>query len=84
MELADPNIITALRESHERRTPKPRLTRWPVTEESRTSRSRRCQCGTCAFCVSNARWQRIFNEKFADPDYYKVAIRQGSSLGWLP
>jgi len=29
-----------------------------------------CQCGWCARCVDNARWERIFAEKFADPDYY--------------
>ncbi len=30
-----------------------------------------CACGNCRECVENARWERVFNEKFADPDYYK-------------
>ena len=25
------------------------------------------KCGTCARCLDNAKWDRIFNEKFADP-----------------
>jgi len=42
---------------------------------------RRCQCGHCATCVDNARWERIFQEKFADPTYYeRRTIRQWSSL----
>jgi len=31
---------------------------------------RRCECGTCRLCLQNARWERIFQEKFADPFYY--------------
>ena len=34
------------------------------------AKSRRCNCGKCAPCIDNARWERIFNEKFADPSYY--------------
>jgi hypothetical protein len=30
----------------------------------------RCQCGRCPQCLDDARWERIFAEKFADPDYY--------------
>lgn len=33
-------------------------------------RRRPCQCGRCRACVDNARWERIFAEKFADPTYY--------------
>ena len=36
---------------------------------------------TCRRCSDNARWERIFQEKFADPDYYSHPItRNGSSL----
>jgi hypothetical protein len=44
------------------------------------------KCATCAMCISNAKWEKVFNEKFADPDYYKTArpIRIGSSLSRLP
>jgi hypothetical protein len=31
---------------------------------------RRCRCGQCRRCLDNVRWERIFAEKFADPDYY--------------
>ena len=30
-----------------------------------------CNCGTCRGCQENARWDKIFNEKFADPTYYE-------------
>jgi len=42
----------------------------------------RCLRGcTCRTCSDNARWERIFQEKFADPDYYSDPItRNGSSL----
>jgi hypothetical protein len=43
-----------------------------------------CDCGKCKSCVENAQWDRIFNEKFADPNYYGArTISHGSSLGWL-
>jgi|SRR5579862_1492175 len=48
---------------------------------SRVRRHRRCQCGACNWCLDNARWERIFNEKFADPSYYgPLKIRHNSSL----
>jgi hypothetical protein len=28
---------------------------------------RPCRCGVCSQCQQNARWERIFQEKFADP-----------------
>jgi hypothetical protein len=49
-----------------------------------TTGSNRCRCGECRNCEDNARWERIFNEKFADPDYYAATpTRNGSSLSWL-
>ena len=36
---------------------------------------------TCRTCCDNARWERIFQEKFADPSYYSnPSTRNGSSL----
>jgi len=47
----------------------------------RISRQRNCACGSCRRCVENARWERIFNEKFADRGYYgRIAVRHNSSL----
>jgi hypothetical protein len=30
----------------------------------------RCHCGLCVRCVEEARWEKVFREKFADPTYY--------------
>lgn len=52
---------------------------------TRSSRRHRCQCGACPACQENARWDKIFNEKFADPNYYKAQpVRHTSSLSWPP
>jgi hypothetical protein len=53
---------------------------------SRRSRSkgrqRPCQCRLCRACVSNARWERVFNEKFADVEYYGgMRLSHRSPLG---
>jgi hypothetical protein len=40
-----------------------------------------CSCGACKRCLDNARWERVFSEKFADPSYYGgVLVRHNSSL----
>lgn len=47
--------------------------------QARLTKSRRssgrCQCGQCRNCQENARWERIFQEKFANSDYYHHDIR---------
>src|ERR1017187_6219546 len=45
--------------------------------------SGRCHCGQCRNCQENARWERIFQEKFANSDYYHhdIRIRYASPLG---
>jgi hypothetical protein len=56
----------------------PRLT---SPRHARHSRSRVCSCGACGGCQDNARWNRIFDEKFADPSYYGgIFVRHNSSL----
>ena len=45
----------------------------PVTRARRASG--RCQCGQCRTCQENARWERIFQEKFASSEYYNPEIR---------
>jgi hypothetical protein len=44
--------------------------------------SGRCRCGQCRSCQENARWERIFQEKFANSDYYHhdIRIRYASPL----
>jgi hypothetical protein len=34
----------------------------------------RCSCGHCRQCQDDARWNRIFAEKFADPAYYTRSV----------
>ena len=50
----------------------------PVAQ-ARPAKSRRasgrCRCGQCRNCQENARWERIFQEKFANSDYYHHDIR---------
>jgi hypothetical protein len=83
MELTDPKVIDALRGAVQNRR-KQRTVRQTALPESRIETRKRCTCGACAICVDNARWETIFNAKFADPDYYKSRpIRSGSSLDWL-
>jgi hypothetical protein len=40
----------------------------------RRLRGRHCECGQCALCLENARWERIFRQKFADPEYYEPRL----------
>ena len=49
------------------------------------SRKMRCKCGQCRQCLEDARWERIFTEKFADPSYYSrsVATHMASPLAAL-
>jgi hypothetical protein len=45
---------------------------------------RRCACGKCVACTDNARWNRIFEAKFMDRDYYtRTAVWRGSPLSAL-
>jgi hypothetical protein len=48
---------------------------------SRPQRRQYCNCGQCKWCLDNARWDRIFNEKFADPAYYGgIVVKHNSTL----
>jgi hypothetical protein len=45
------------------------------------ARNRGCKCGQCSQCREYARWDRIFREKFADPNYYtQIRYRYSSPL----
>lgn len=88
MELADPRIIEEMLAAHAR------ISRVRAVHKKHSfdanasmapgSKVRRCHCGICPRCREEARWDRIFNERFADPDYYKQRpTRFGSSMGWL-
>jgi hypothetical protein len=48
---------------------------------ARRVKAKRCHCGLCDRCLDNARWKKIFQEKFADPNYYSpLPVPHGSSL----
>ena len=90
MELADPRMIEELMAAQSRISGlRSARRRRPVLPEgaigaARCPRVKRCRCGACPRCLEEARWERIFNERFADPDYYKSRPAHfGSSLGWL-
>lgn len=58
----------------------PVRTERPLLPVSRT-KTRRCTCGKCRTCADNARWEAVFQAKFADPHYYSLRHpKQGSSL----
>jgi hypothetical protein len=72
MELTDPRMIAELLAQTKRRD-WPRLARGKRLERTyqpTSSYGRRCRCGTCSTCVETERWEKIFQQKFADPDYY--------------
>jgi hypothetical protein len=80
MLLADNSVIKALVATPDRRQrpceglPKPKA-------KVETRSGARCRCGRCRTCVDDARWERVFNEKFADPEYYRPRLAaMGSSL----
>ena len=63
----------------EPRKPAPATLRADTVPQARAIKPRRasgrCQCGQCRTCQENARWERIFQEKFANSDYYHHDIR---------
>lgn len=82
LELSDPALIAACISNPPRSRRPYRRRPQPGPVSSRAAR--RCSCGICPTCQENARWERIFREKFEDPNYYKSRPRLGgSSLGWL-
>jgi len=82
MELSSPDLIrslvVALKKSGQiLETPRESASTARSGAESR----RRCQCGRCRSCVDDARWERIFAEKFVDPNYYgRVVVKAESPL----
>jgi hypothetical protein len=69
------------------RAANPRHAESPALQEPervRPYRSRVCSCGVCVRCRDNAKWNRIFDEKFADPSYYAgISVRHNSSLSHI-
>lgn len=85
MELASQDLIAKLLGEAARATSirLPRAARAESPQpERRTAQHRRlrCHCGKCRQCLEDARWDRIFNERFADPEYYTGATSAASRL----
>jgi len=80
MELCDPSLIELLM------TTSPQPCMRSATEPPQTKHrgaAPRCRCGQCPTCMHNARWERIFQGHFADPDYYAPRpVRHTSSLDY--
>jgi len=76
-ELADIAAILRINESQQQ-IPE------PVKRERQLNarnKRRRCACGKCRSCIDNARWESVYQEKFADPFYYSLRHpKQGSAL----
>lgn len=76
VKLTDSEMIEDLRAIN--RIRKGRIAR--VTPTQAPPRARiPCRCGRCARCLDDARWDRIFRQKFADPYYYAVSPPRGGS-----
>jgi hypothetical protein len=87
MEIATPETIAAIlsrmddkeRHSCGRRMPPAGEAGRGVSRKPLRGR-RRCTCGSCSRCLDDARWEKIYNEKFADSTYYSgVRPRLGGS-----
>lgn len=75
--MAPPQMIR----EKQRPSSSPRNPTVETKDRVRTARRQPCQCGECKSCLDNARWDRIFNEKFADPTYYgPITIKHSSCL----
>ena len=80
MELSGPESIRALMREHGNPTQIGRHRgAQDATQPTRKDRRMRCNCGQCRRCLEDARWERIFAKKFADPDYYKRRVVRRSS-----
>jgi hypothetical protein len=78
--LASPESIHALMPGYG--NPTPVLLRRGAQEVARPAnkgRKLRCKCGQCWQCLDDARWERIFAEKFLDPNYYTGPVTHMAS-----
>ena len=85
MELASQEMIATLLREAARTAPVrvPRGSGMDYAQPGRRAERRRvrCRCGQCRQCLDDARWNRIFAEKFADPEYYtRRQVRCASPL----
>jgi hypothetical protein len=81
VELTESNLFDfLLNEPRARKDTAATIVKTQLAQPVQKSR-RRCRCGHCPRCVDNARWERIFEAKFADPNYYSPRpMRHESSI----
>ena len=80
MELSSSESIRALIAAFGNPTPARRLRGTQnAVRPANKNRKVRCTCGRCPQCLDNARWERIFAEKFADPEYYTRCVMHRAS-----
>jgi hypothetical protein len=64
---------------HPRRSPNGEKSFGRAVSLPKRLRRQGCACGACPACLENARWEKIFNERFADHSYYRNRGPQISS-----
>jgi hypothetical protein len=83
MELSRSDLIRALVGAYRSHTQvRPHHAPQNAARPASRGRKIRCKsgyCGECVQCLENARWERIFAEKFADPNYYTCRITRNAS-----
>jgi hypothetical protein len=81
MELSSPELIQSLVVALKKSGQILDTPRESRSRPSSVERRARCQCGRCRTCVDDARWERIFEAKFVDPNYYnRLAVKAESPL----
>lgn len=81
LELADTAMISQLMDSRPTARPTRARRQDRCAAAPKRATTRRCTCGKCRTCLDNARWEMVFQAKFADPYYYSLhPPRHGSSL----
>jgi hypothetical protein len=81
MELTSPESIRALIASFadlEKRVPQ-RHGSLDVSRSPRRHQRMTRHCSHCQLCLDNARWERFFAEKFADPTYTSGRVTRMAS-----
>lgn len=85
MELSSPELIRALVTAYRNPTRVgPHHGQQDAAQSASKDRRIRCSCGRCRQCLDNARWERIFAEKFADPNYYTRPVTHIASTLDVP
>ena len=83
MELTDSSFIFAMIAASTK-APSIAPKRAPAPRTYQPRMRTRCECGQCPSCVEAARWERIYQEKFADANYYRRSeLRYASPLSSL-